>query len=401
MAKRPKNKSKRKVQTKKAEKHDYDNEDSALKESRTDDTNVGEKLTIAALDAMSDSEDDGLDEKSEWNAEAKALRQAIVDGKFNGLNLNPDDDEQTKDKATTGTKEKRRKLEDSAREDDGKQVVLEDDSSEDEGDSNDQADGKRLSSSVTTSLEGNMKGLRSVTAHLMADKARLPWAETFDIIPSTPLPFGREREDGSVVSVHDDLKREVAFYNMALEAVHDGRKQCEDCNIPFSRPEDFFAEMVKTDDHMAMVKDRLIFEGKKMEAFEQRKSNRELKLRAKESHAHRIVEKAKSKKKHMQDVDDWAKNAASNRAGGGRVRDDDDDAYLNKMGVGPNKKRQGMNSKYGFGGKSSRFKQNEKSSVNDMSGYNPRGGGGSMGKSSGGGDKRKGKRARDASKARR
>ena len=36
---------------------------------------------------------------------------------------------------------------------------------------------------------------------------------------------------------------------------------------------------------MAMVKDRLIFESKKMEAFEQRKSNREQKLRAKEKHA--------------------------------------------------------------------------------------------------------------------
>jgi len=399
MGKRPKNKSKtRVVQTKQTEKHDYNNSDSTT----TDDNNAGENLTIAALDAMSVNDDDGLDDKSEWNAEAKALRQAILDGKFNGIKLCRDDDEQTKDNTTTGTNEKRRKVDDRAIEQDRTQVVLEDDSSDEEGDSDDQANEKGVSSSATTSLEGgNIKGLCSVTAHLMADKARLPWAETFDIIPSNPLPFGRETEDGSVISVHDDLKREVAFYNMALEAVHDGRKKCGDCNIPFSRPEDFFAEMVKTDDHMAMVKDRLIFEGKKMEAFEQRKSNRELKLRAKESHAHRIVEKAKAKKKHMQDVDDWAKNAASNRAGGGRIRDDDDDTYLNKMGVGPNKKRQGMNSKYGYGGKSSRFKQNEKSSVNDMSGYNPRGGSGGMGKSSGGGDKRKGKRARDASKARR
>lgn len=405
MGKRPKNKSKKRETTKQIEKHDYDDKDLATgksEESKTGDNDGSEKLTLAALDAtISDEEDDALDQKSEWNAEAKALRQAIADGKFNGIGLSHKDDAQTKDNATKDTKEKRRKFEDRARDDDGKQVVLEDDSSEEEEDPNDQADGKRPSSSATTSLEGNIKGLRSVTAHLLADKALLPWAETFDIIPSTPLPFGRKSEDGSVIDVHDDLKREVAFYNMALEAVHDGRKKCEDSNIPFSRPEDFFAEMVKTDDHMAMVKDRLIFEGKKMEAFEQRKSNRELKLRAKESHAHRIVEKAKAKKKHMQDVDDWAKNAASNRAGGGRVRDDDDDAYLNKMGVGPNKKRQGMNSKYGFGGKSSRFKQNEKSSLNDMSGYNPRGGNGGMGKSSGGGDKRKGKRARDASKARR
>lgn len=284
-------------------------------------------------------------------------------------------------------------MEERVRGDIREQVALEDDSSEDEEENTDQAD--------KSETRGNLKGLRSVTANLMADKARLPWAEKFDIIPETPLPFGRETEDGQVINVHDDLKREVAFYNMALEAVHDGRNKCADSNIPFSRPEDFFAEMVKTDDHMAMVKDRLIFENKKMAAFEQRKSTRELKLRAKESHAHRIVEKAKIKRKHMQDVDDWAKNAASNRAGGGRIRDNDDDAYLDKMGVGPNKKRQGMDRKYGGGGKSARFKQNDKSTLNDMSGYNPRGGSGGTGKSNGGGGKRQGKRARDASKARR
>ena len=150
---------------------------------------------------------------------------------------------------------------------------------------------------------------------------------------------------------------------------------------------------------MAMVKDRLIFEGKKMDAFEQRKSNREQKLRAKEKHAHRLSEKAKSKKQHMKDVDDWAKSAASNRIGGGKIRDNDDE-YLGRMnGGGSNKKRQAMDNKFGFGGKKGRFKQNDAKSLNDMSGYNPKGNF-SGGKKSGG-SKRKGKRARDASKTRR
>jgi Eukaryotic rRNA processing protein EBP2. len=90
-------------------------------------------------------------------------------------------------------------------------------------------------------------------------------------------------------------------------------------------------------DHMAKVKDRLIFESKKMEAFEQRKSNREQKLRAKEKHAHRIAEKAKAKRQHLRDVEEWANAAKSNRVGGGKVRDDDDE-YLARIGAGPNKK---------------------------------------------------------------
>ena len=44
-------------------------------------------------------------------------------------------------------------------------------------------------------------------------------------------------------------------------------------------------------DHMAKIKDRLIFETKKMEAVERRKSNKEQTVMAKERHAHRIAEK--------------------------------------------------------------------------------------------------------------
>ena len=58
-------------------------------------------------------------------------------------------------------------------------------------------------------------------------------------------------------------------------------------------------------DHMAKIKDRLIFETKKMEAVERRKSNKEQTLMAKERHAHRLAEKAKQKKAHMSAVSDW------------------------------------------------------------------------------------------------
>ena len=60
----------------------------------------------------------------------------------------------------------------------------------------------------------------------------------------TTCARGRE---GNVLDVHDDLKREVAFYNIALDAVRDARDLCKASQTPFQRPEDFFAEMVKTD----------------------------------------------------------------------------------------------------------------------------------------------------------
>jgi rRNA-processing protein EBP2 len=72
------------------------------------------------------------------------------------------------------------------------------------------------------------------------------WVESFCIVSENPLPFGCNGT-GSPLDVHDDLKRELAFYNMALLSANHGRQYCHEAGVPFSRPDDFFAEMVKTD----------------------------------------------------------------------------------------------------------------------------------------------------------
>jgi rRNA-processing protein EBP2 len=148
-------------------------------------------------------------------------------------------------------------------------------------------------------------------------------------------------------------------------------------------------------DHMARVKDRLIFENKKIEAVAQRKSNKEQKLRSKEAHSNKVAEKSRRKKENMNFVEDWAKTAASNR--GGKYGDQDDQKFLRKMSSSqdksPNKKRQAADKKWGFGGKRGRFKQNDPTMINDMSGFNPKG-------NFSGGSKRQGKRARDAGRKR-
>jgi len=151
---------------------------------------------------------------------------------------------------------------------------------------------------------------------------------------------------------------------------------------------------------MARVKDRLIFETKKIEAVAQRKSNKEHKLRAKEAHANKLAEKSKRKKDHFKAVEEWAQTAAAQRG-----RPVDDKSFLRDLDgkKGPNKKRQLADKKYGFGGKRGRFKQNDPSTLNDMSGYNPRGnfpGGTKKTAKTGTGANRQGKRARDASRAR-
>lgn len=347
-------------------------------------------LTLAAIDAIS-SEDDEDEEyikeqggQGEWDAEALALRQAIADGAFEKL-LHSKKEKVASDMEATEVGE------------DPEEVPMDTDDSEVKSDGTNGSDADDAKKNVESDKEEGIldvdsscgKAISLVLEKLLSKKKPLPWVETFCVVSKTPLPFGANDADGNPLDIHDDLKRESSFYNMALHAVNDARKCCTEAGIPFSRPEDFFAEMVKSDDHMAKVKDRLIFETKKIDAVAQRKSNKEQKLRAKEKQSNKIAEKAKRKKEHFEAIDEWKSTSQS--------RDN-----LLEDSMKSNKKRMTADKKYGFGGKRGRFKQNDPKSLNDMSSYNPKGnfaGTGSKTRSSGS-NKRKGKRARDASRSR-
>lgn len=201
-----------------------------------EDTETHQRVTLEEIDAMSDGEEDEIEE---WNAEAKALRQAIAEGAFDKLNIGKSEGEVDDDDDDNN------EVDDDDNEDEDMEDNNEDgDSSKEDEDENDNKIKKSMGlSGVTT----NIKGLKTVTAALVAQKDSLPWPEKMDVIPPTPLPFGQVTEEGIKIQVHDDLKREVAFYDLALQATYAARSQCEELNIPFSRPEDFFAEMVKTD----------------------------------------------------------------------------------------------------------------------------------------------------------
>lgn len=71
------------------------------------------------------------------------------------------------------------------------------------------------------------------------------------------LPFTETLQvaqfDLDVQDAHDDLEREMSFYNHALAAVNVGRTKLTELGIKFRRPDDFFCESIKSDAHMARV----------------------------------------------------------------------------------------------------------------------------------------------------
>jgi hypothetical protein len=231
------------------------------------------RLTLEALDAIStDSEDErhgngggsGIveggegDSDDEWDAEAAALRRAIAEGAFDRIGMNVEREENKSKKQTKGHKSDASDAsddddDDGSEDDEGEEVALEDDSSDDDDDASDSsgaeddiaAQRKTEMKRMQKASMANGKALRVVADELSAAHSAMSWSETFTVVPANPLPFGGA--GGSALDVHDDLKREVAFYNTAMEGVIEARALCERSSIPFRRPDDFFAEMVKTD----------------------------------------------------------------------------------------------------------------------------------------------------------
>ena len=60
--------------------------------------------------------------------------------------------------------------------------------------------------------------------------------------------------------INDDLARETHFYEQALNSANVAIKRLKDLGIAVKRPDDFYAEMVKSDEHMKRVRAELIFE---------------------------------------------------------------------------------------------------------------------------------------------
>ena len=96
------------------------------------------------------------------------------------------------------------------------------------------------------------------------DGREYPWSETMTIVSKT-------RAD-AMEDVEDEFKRELVLYvvdldrpsinlgtnivrsyQQALDAANKGRELVLKAGIKFSRPDDYFAEMIKSDEHMSKV----------------------------------------------------------------------------------------------------------------------------------------------------
>ncbi|KAL4930811.1 EBP2 family rRNA-processing protein [Aspergillus undulatus] len=186
------------------------------------------------------------------------------------------------------------------------------------------------------------------------------------------------QEETSVPDANDDLNRELAFYKTAQAGALLARKLLKKEGVPFTRPGDYFAEMVKTDEHMGKIKKKLYDEAAGKKAAAEARKQRDLKKFGKQVQVAKLQQRAKEKKEAIEKINDLKKKRKTATAGGAGEADDLFDVAVedaisenprkrarNESG-GPSLKRQKKNEKYGFGGKKRHAKSGDAMSSGDL-----------------------------------
>jgi rRNA-processing protein EBP2 len=109
-------------------------------------------------------------------------------------------------------------------------------------------------------------------------------------------------EPVAIKDVNDDLSRELAFYKQSLDAAMVGRRQLKKEGVPFSRPNDFFAEMVKTDEHMGKIRAKMVEKESDKKAAAEARKLRDLKKFGKQVQVAKLQERDKAKKQTLDKI---------------------------------------------------------------------------------------------------
>ncbi|KXS98761.1 hypothetical protein AC578_9036 [Pseudocercospora eumusae] len=223
---------------------------------------------------------------------------------------------------------------------------------------------QRLTINNTAALQRSLKSF--------ALSSNLPFSEVQSVTSAEPV---------EIKDVEDDLNRELKFYHQCLDAVTEARSKLKAEGVPFSRPTDYFAEMVKSEEQMGKVRAKMLDEAARKKASADARRQRDLKKFGKAVQVAKLQERQKEKRDTM----DRIQTLKRKRQGADLTANEDNDfdiaiedaaetakkdkAARRASGDGPNRKRQKKDEKFGFGGKKRFAKSNDAKSTGDDRGY--------------------------------
>ncbi|KAK2047702.1 eukaryotic rRNA processing protein EBP2 [Colletotrichum somersetense] len=344
-----------------AEFEDADSDEEEEDDEDDDDVEEDNKLDIEALDdtdSGSDSEID-LEEKIERPAKKTKTTKAT---KTMPVEIEEEDDES----------------EDEEEDPEADDVPLSD-LDADEEDLEDIVPHTKLTINNKTAILASLNRIRIDTS------SAVPFATHQSVISSKPTA-------DAVPDVQDDLQRELALLSQSLEAARKGRSLLIKEGVPFSRPNDYFAEMAKDDGQMQKVKAKLVEEASAKKAAAEARKLRDLKKFGKQVQVAKLQERQKAKKDTLEKIktlkrkrqegssnldtheadlfDVGVDNEIKSHTNSSGRRDGKRDG--GRSGSGVNAKRAKKNEKYGFGGKKRHAKSGDAISSGDLSAFNPK-----------------------------
>ncbi|KAG5466211.1 hypothetical protein LSCM4_01356 [Leishmania orientalis] len=141
------------------------------------------------------------------------------------------------------------------------------------------------------------------------------WVERMALTSTRSLP--------SDLNADDDPKREEAFIQQTLLSVVRGISLLEEANVPWKRPDDYYAEMYKSDMHMNDVRQAMEASKARIEAQAHRRTMKEQKKYGKEVQAEVLRQRAKYKRDMQDSLSDWRKKRRGNGSLQDMLNDDD------------------------------------------------------------------------------
>ncbi|XP_076307342.1 putative rRNA-processing protein EBP2 isoform X1 [Tachypleus tridentatus] len=172
--------------------------------------------------------------------------------------------------------------------------------------------------------------------------------------------------------VHSDFEREISFYRQGQAAVLSGIPFLRKLGIPTKRPEDYFAEMAKSDTHMQKVREKLLSKEVALERSEKARKLRELRKFGKKIQNEVLQERQKQKKQMLESVKKYRKGQTKNLdfLDGTPIQSkkssQEKGQKRNKMAQ---QRKKYKDTRYGYGGQKKRSKYNTAQSSAAMSGF--------------------------------
>lgn len=145
---------------------------------------------------------------------------------------------------------------------------------------------QRLTINNSTAITSSLKRISFITS-------QTPFSEHNSLVSQEPI----EVEDPN-----DDLNRELAFYKVCQAAAISARGLLKKEGISFTRPGDYFAEMVKNDEHMDKIKKKLYDEAAGKKAAAEARRQRDLKKFGKQVQVAKLQQRAKEKRETLDKI---------------------------------------------------------------------------------------------------